>query len=143
LTVNCQLTFAFLVFLKFYHDSISFQTTFVLSILLFKHCHVSMFNSVTSIFSQPSCFGAYTNSNLPYIAFAFQAETFHIVIRTFVFKLSITSVIFLALSYCPIIFSIKKSLPLLCFLSVTFTVRFPDNDSQERKILRTPQRLYS
>ena len=61
--VNCQLTFAFLLFLNSCHARTSFRTTSMSSILLFKHCPVSTFNSISAIFSQLPCFGVYANSN--------------------------------------------------------------------------------
>ena len=68
--VNCQLTLAFLLFLNCCHARTSFLTTSISSILLFRHCPVSTFNSISAMFSQLPCFGVYTNSNLSHKAFA-------------------------------------------------------------------------
>ena len=68
--VNCQLTLAFLLFLTACHAKTSFLTTSISSILLFRHCPVSTFNSISAMFSQLPCFGVYTNSNLSHSSFA-------------------------------------------------------------------------
>jgi hypothetical protein len=60
-----------------------------------------------------------------------------------VLRLSITNVIISACSYRAAISSIKQAQSSAVLLSVTFTMRFPANGSQARKIFDLPQRLYS
>ena len=142
--MNCQSTFVFLLFLNFCHAITSFLTTAMSSILLFKHWLVSTFNSISAIFNQLPCFGVYTNSNRSHIAFAlFGWNVSYNDPGTCVFRLSITNVIFSAVSYCSAISSKKQAQSCFVLCLVVFTMRIPFNGSQAIKILHTPQRLYS
>ena len=77
LVVKCQFTFAFLLFLNFFHAATSFLTISILSILPFKHWPVRTLNSISAIFNQLPCLGVYANSNLSHNALPYLAKTLH------------------------------------------------------------------
>ena len=98
--VNRQLTLAFLLFRDPCHAWTSLRTTLMSSILLFRHCPPSTLNSISATFSQLPCFGVYTKSKRSYSALALSgANASYSDPGTWVLRLSMTSVIFSALSY--------------------------------------------